>query len=151
MGNRVNPIAQKIVDAIVEELASFGLIGRYAGDRETPYSDHLWDNNEVYMRGCKYGIAIFEGMPGHTEAKCGTNHNVLVEAGFMWGKGADVLVVRDPNLYSSLPTDLNGILHQTFDQKEEGLVQLRKAVRAWAKDIVEEKEQASEDKETESQ
>ncbi|MCP4140752.1 MAG: hypothetical protein GY755_10760 [Chloroflexi bacterium] len=108
-----NPIAKNIVDAIFEELQNVGLIGRYAGDRNVPHSEHLWDNNEVYMRGCKYGIAIFEGMPEHNKVKCGTNHNVLVEAGFMWGKGADVLVLRDPNEYSVLPTDLNGIEQYT--------------------------------------
>lgn len=136
-GSEPNPIALEIANAIKEELEAFGFKGRFAGDKVEPYSKHLWDNNEVYMRGCKYGIAIFEGMPGNVDVKCGTNHNVLVETGFMWGKGAEVLILRDPHEYSVLPTDLQGILHRDFDQKELGLIKLREAVREWIKKIYE--------------
>jgi hypothetical protein len=132
-----DPIAGAIAKAICDELKKVGLVGRYAGDRETPYSEKLWDNNEIYLRGCKYGISVFEGMSGEKDGMCGTNHNVLVESGFMWGKGANVLVVHDPSKSPGLPSDLNGILRGSFDRGDPELTGLRRAVRGWAEQIVE--------------
>ena len=135
---KVNPIAINIIQAIKEELNEVGLICRYSGDIQTNYSDNLYVNNEIYMRGCKNCIAVFEGMPGNNSAPCTTNHNVLIETGFMRGKGAEVLLLHDPQRSSESPSDWSGILYKEFNQKDDRFIQLRVAVRAWGEKIAKE-------------
>jgi hypothetical protein len=136
--SNVSPIATKIINTIKEELNEVGLICRYSGDTETNYSDNLYVNNEIYMRGCKNCVAVFEGMPGHNLTSCTTNHNVLIETGFMRGKGADVLLLHDPQKSTERPSDWSGILYKEFNQEDDNLIQLRVAVRAWGERIAKE-------------
>lgn len=134
----VSPVATSIINAIKEELVKVGLICRYSGDTEVNYSENLFVNNEIYMRGCKNCIAVFEGMPGNHSAPCSTNHNVLIETGFMRGKGAKVLLMHDPQQASQPPSDWSGILYKDFEQTDKNLIQLRVAVSAWGEQIAKE-------------
>jgi hypothetical protein len=142
---------QSVMATITDVLNQDGLRGRYAEDRVPAYNPNLWINNVVYMRGCKYGIAVFERRMVEGTVPPGPNANVLVELGFMVGKGAEVLILYDESSMDALPqgplldleeirrlglpTVIAGALRSPFRSDEAGLASLRSAVESWAKSI----------------
>jgi hypothetical protein len=151
-GGDTNMAIQAIMDAICGELKAAGLVGRYVGDH-ADYSPELYHNNEIYMRGCKYGIAVFERIPrgAGNVIPSGPNHNVLVEIGFMRGKGSRVLMLYDETTMNAgtqngvqipegvgLPAILDGAIREPFHSATAtGINQLGQAVREFAKWITE--------------
>ncbi|MDP6636329.1 MAG: hypothetical protein QGG42_15620 [Phycisphaerae bacterium] len=148
---------ENILKAVIEELDKAGLVGRHVGDRPVPYQKDLWANNEVYLRGCKYGIAIFERLERDKGRPFGPNHNVLIEFGFMRGKGASILILHDeatmhekvegtpiPPEGTDLPVVVTSTLHESFSSEEPELMQLRTAIAKWAKVMAKKEEDPSE-------
>lgn len=139
---------QSVLDAILVELEKQGLKGRYVGDHPSNYDSDVWENNVVYMQGCKYGIAIFERRQVAGVVPFGPNHNVLVELGFMRGKGSEVLILYDESSMNApvvgateppegigLPTVIDGTIRKSFASDDGQLTALRQVVRDWTKGI----------------
>lgn len=78
-----------------------------ASDRD--YTTSLWTNVEVYLTGCKYGIAVFEDIDVRD-----FNPNVALELGYMMGRGKRTLLLKEQRL-RTLPADVVDRLYKPFD------------------------------------
>lgn len=94
--------------AVVDALAAHGLEGIRADDRE--YHPDLWSNVEVYLLGCRYGIAAFEDFEARDH-----NPNVALELGYMRARDKRCLILKERTL-PSVPTDVVGSLYKAFDK-----------------------------------
>lgn len=151
MGESKNATMKLILDSICEEVRNAGLVPRYNGDRPN-YSDDLLLNNQVYMRGCKYGVAVLERIARGGKFTFGANDNVLIEIGFMLGQASKVLILYDtttmtattqgtvtPPEGTDIPTLLRGRIWKEFDSDDPEAAQLKAAVREWATHIAAER------------
>jgi hypothetical protein len=141
-------LSQGMLQIILDELSKHGLKGRYIGDQPDYYSN-LGENNNLYMRGCKHGIAIFERLTAEGKTQDIPNPNILVEIGFMQGKGARILILFDedsmmikPTFDDSkslhghnLPPVISGTIYKPFKSGSGELKELRNEIGKWAAGI----------------
>jgi hypothetical protein len=104
------PAVEQIHASIKSALAEYGLRGIRADDRD--YTGELWSNVEVYLTGCKYGIAVFEDV-----ADTNFNPNVGLELGYLIGRRKRTLILKDRNL-PSLHADVLHRLYSAFDMQD---------------------------------
>lgn len=100
---QMNQIYQSIKDA----LAELGMKAVRADDRD--YTGELWSNIEVYLTGCKYGIAVFEDVEQRD-----FNPNVSLELGYLMGRGKRTLLLKEKRL-PKVPSDVVHRLYKEFD------------------------------------
>jgi hypothetical protein len=116
------PAVKQIHASVKAALDEHGLHGVRADDRD--YTGELWSNIEVYLTGCKYGIAIFEDIEG-----ANFNPNVALELGYLMGRRKRTLILKDQNL-RSLHSDVLHRLYATFDMSNiDGSI--RREVGRW--------------------
>jgi hypothetical protein len=101
------PQMKQIHDAIVAGLAEHGMNAVRADDRD--YTGELWSNIEVYLTGCRYGIAVFEDIE-----KRDFNPNVSLELGYFMGRGKRTLLLKEKRL-PNMPSDVVHRLYKEFD------------------------------------
>jgi nucleoside 2-deoxyribosyltransferase len=73
------------------------------------YFDDVWSNVELYLLGCRYGVAIVEG-----RYKPELNPNVAMEWGWMRGLGKDVLFLVEKRAHKYVRADWSGLIRQEF-------------------------------------
>lgn len=117
---------EELGQEIKSGLERVGLLGHFAKDKML--SDDLWENISIYMLGCKYGIAVFEGVD-ETEF----NPNVSLELGFMFASGKRCLVLKDRRM-PSLPTDICGRIYRDFDIDNLSS-SIHVCIEQWASDL----------------
>lgn len=123
-----NEVRFKLVEQYLrEQFLKNGLRVFLARDRQIV--DDLWDNICIYMRACKYGVAVFE-----QALERDFNPNVSLELGFMLSRGRRVLLLKEKSL-NALPTDVVGKLYQEFDIGDPESI--RHIVDKWVADVVE--------------
>jgi hypothetical protein len=124
-----NEVRFKLVEQrLREQFAKHGMHVFLARDKQIV--DDLWDNISIYMRACKYGVAVFE-----QALERDFNPNVSLELGFMLSRGRRVLLLKEKDLHA-LPTDVVGKLYQEFDIGDpDSLLAL---IDKWVADVVEE-------------
>ena len=98
---------EKIVEAIKATLASVGIVGVRADDKQ--YHDDLFSNILTYMYGCSLGVAVFERIEEEE-----FNPNVSLEVGYLLALKKPVCLIKDKTL-RTLHTDLVGKLYKVFD------------------------------------
>jgi hypothetical protein len=98
---------EKIVTAIRNTLAPFGITALRADDRE--YHEDLFPNILTYIYGCRFGVAVFERIEADE-----FNPNVSLEVGYMLGLKKSVCLLKDRTL-KTLHTDLVGKLYRQFN------------------------------------
>lgn len=113
---------EAIEKAIRGELAQHGFRGVRADDRD--YTGELWSNVQVYLHGCKYGIAVFEDIEERAH-----NPNVALELGYMLALGKRCLLLKEQRL-PAVPTDVVGRLYKPFDAFDIER-SVRQKVRDW--------------------
>lgn len=124
---------RETISVIREALAKAGLRGWTADERKL--EPQLWDNIQVYLNGCRAGIAVFthdateQQQPGQRAA---FNPNVSIEVGHMLSRKKPVLLLKDKNL-PRLPSDIVGSLYDDFDLNDSA-ASIREAVGKWAKE-----------------
>lgn len=101
------PQMKQIHDSIVVSLSDHGMNAVRADDRD--YTGELWSNIEVYLTGCKYGIAVFEDVD-HRDF----NPNVSLELGYLMGRGKRTLLLKEKRL-PRIPSDVVHRLYKEFD------------------------------------
>lgn len=101
------PQMREIHETIVTTLREHGMNAVRADDRD--YTGDLWSNIEVYLTGCKYGIAVFEDMEQRDY-----NPNVSLELGYMMARGKRTLLLKERRL-PRVPTDVVHRLYKEFD------------------------------------
>lgn len=102
-----SPQLQQVHAAIVDTLAARNMKAVRADSRD--YTGDLWSNIEIYLTGCKYGIAVFEDINQRD-----FNPNVSLELGYMLGRRKRWLILKEMRL-PRLPTDVVGKLYKGFD------------------------------------
>jgi hypothetical protein len=102
-----SPQLQQVHAAIVDTLAARNIKAVRADGRD--YTGDLWSNIEIYLTGCKYGIAVFEDINQRD-----FNPNVSLELGYMLGRRKRCLILKEKRL-PRLPTDVVGKLYKGFD------------------------------------
>jgi|ERR1043166_4391158 hypothetical protein len=101
------PAHGRIAKAVQDTLSLDGL-NAVRADHKT-YHDDVYGNVETYLRGCGFGIAIFERLETNN-----FNPNVALEIGHMFAQQKNVCILKDKTL-DTLPTDIIGKLYHPFD------------------------------------
>ena len=108
---------------------SFGAHGFHAvraDDKE--YSDGLWSNIEVYLTGCRFGVAVYEEIDDRR-----ANPNVSLELGYMYAMRRRCLILKEQRM-ETLPADVNHRLYRPFDMFDiEGSIPTQ--VERWIRDL----------------
>ena len=107
MGAPKDAQLDKIIELVREAVKKEGYEARLAKDVE--YHSLLWDNVELYLLGCKRGIAIVEDkyLPE-------LNPNVAMEWGWMRGLGRKVLYLVEKD-FKGKRADWSGLTESPFD------------------------------------
>ena len=113
----------RVITTVRQSIASAGFVPRIASERH--YFDDVWSNVELYLLGCRYGIAIVEG-----HYKPELNPNVAMEWGWMRGLGKDVLFLVEKRAHKYVRADWSGLLRQEFAWQEPGRT-IPHHVRGW--------------------
>jgi len=113
---------RSIHKAITDELASHGFNGLRADDKD--YTGELWTNVQVYLHGCKFGIAVFEDVEERSH-----NPNIALELGYMLALGRRSLILKEARL-PRMPTDVVHRLYKPFDAFDIERT-VRNQVRSW--------------------
>lgn len=103
----LGPELQRVIDAVKGAIAAAGFVPRIA---QFPHNLHpgLWDNVELYLLGCRQGIAIVEDryLPE-------LNPNVAMEWGWMRAMGKRVLFLHEEE-FGHRRADLGDLLGESF-------------------------------------
>lgn len=103
------PELEKVDKTVRSSLNQSGLIGHRADDKVYAPDGDLWNNVCVYLIGCKYGVAVFDGSNNGS-----TTPNVPLEYGFMRALNRRVLLLREKSV-PNMPSDIIGKLYRPFD------------------------------------
>ena len=100
----------KLFAFICKHLQKYGLTAVRADKKNyvAETSNMMWDNVQVYLEACDYGIAILENL--YTEQM---NVNVAVEYGYQRGLGKPTLLLKDTN-FENIAADLLGQMWREF-------------------------------------
>jgi hypothetical protein len=96
-----------VIDMARKAIEARGYKARVASDHK--YHPLLWDNVELYLAGCRHGVAIVEDRYLKE-----LNPNVAMEWGWMRGMGRDVGFLIEKN-FDHLRADWDGLLKDRFD------------------------------------
>ena len=123
----LNAIFNHIKDTLKKE----GVSVVRADDKD--YTNTIWENIQVYMKGADAGIAVFDYVSvGGEVPKC-INPNVSAEAGYMMGLEKPVLILKDKNL-PRLPTDFISHLYHAYDGDNPKSV--KRPVKTWIRKLL---------------
>lgn len=113
---------KQIYEAIAGALRERGMSAIRADARD--YTGELWSNIEVYLTGCKYGIAVFEDIDVRS-----FNPNVALELGYMMARKKRCLLLKEVRL-PALPVDVVHRLYKPFDSYAIADT-VKRQVRTW--------------------
>jgi hypothetical protein len=113
-----------VIQEVRDAVQNCGYVPRIANDSQ--YHPILWDNVELYLLGCRRGIAIVEDkyLPE-------LNPNVAMEWGWMRGMGRNVLYLVEKD-FKKQRADWGGLIESTFDWANPG-PDIKAGVKAWLK------------------
>jgi hypothetical protein len=114
-----------VIEAVRQAVEARGYVPRLASDLK--YHNILWDNVELYLLGCKRGVAIVEDryLPE-------LNPNVAMEWGWMRGMGRDVLYLVEKG-FAKQRADWGGLIESSFNWANPAF-EIDAAVAAWLKE-----------------
>jgi hypothetical protein len=115
---------EAVIQAVRDAVQNCGCVPRIASDGQ--YHPILWDNVELYLLGCRRGIAIVEDkyLPE-------LNPNVAMEWGWMRGMGRNVLYLVEKD-FKKQRADWGGLIESQFDWANPG-PDIKAGVEAWLK------------------
>jgi hypothetical protein len=115
---------QHVIQAVRDAVQNCGYVARVASDNY--FHPILWDNVELYLLGCRRGIAIVEDkyLPE-------LNPNVAMEWGWMRGMGRNVLYLVEKD-FKRQRADWGGLIESPFDWTNPG-PDIKVGVEAWLK------------------
>lgn len=113
-----------VIEAVCGAVKGCGYAPRIASDNQ--YHSILWDNVELYLLGCRRGIAIVEDkyLPE-------LNPNVAMEWGWMRGMGRNVLYLVEKD-FKKQRADWGGLIESQFDWANPG-PDIKTAIETWLK------------------
>jgi hypothetical protein len=113
----------RVIKTVKDSIKAAGFVPRIASERM--YFDDVWSNVELYLLGCRYGVAIVEG---HYLPEL--NPNVAMEWGWMRGLGKDVLFLVEKKAHKYIRADWSGLIRREFSWREPRET-IPRHVRAW--------------------
>lgn len=116
-----------VIQAVRDAVLKCGYVPRMANDSQ--YHPILWDNVELYLLGCRRGIAIVED-----KYRPELNPNVAMEWGWMRGMGRNVLYLMEKH-FDRGRADWGGLLQNQFDWANPR-PDIEAGVEAWLKQPV---------------
>jgi hypothetical protein len=103
----LNAELDKVIGAVEAAVSGRNYMPRKAIDHGIQAM--LWDNVELFLVGCKWGIAIVE-----SKYRKELNPNVTMEWGWMRGMGREVLYLKEKS-FNKERADLSGLRVSEFD------------------------------------
>jgi len=97
---------ETLLQTIMATVKAQGYLPRIA--RGTNYHPGLWDNVELHLLGCRYGIAVVED-----KYKDELNPNVAMEWGWMRAMDRKILFLLEEK-FENFRADLGDLLHEKF-------------------------------------
>ena len=118
---------ENLFDTIKLALDKYSLGAVRADEKNYSDTDYLWDNVQIYLNGCDYGIAILENLYSDE-----MNPNVALEYGYMLAKGKRLLLLKERS-FKNIRADILGKMWKEFeiDKKES----IEKAIQNWMVDL----------------
>jgi hypothetical protein len=113
---------KKVIQSVRDAISEQGYIPRLALDKR--FHPGLWDNVEMYLLGCKRGVAIVEN-----KYQDELNPNVTMEWGWMRGMDRDVLYLVE-NTFDKSRADLSGLIQDQFAWGNPEAA-IKQAVKNW--------------------
>ena len=104
---------KRVIATVTSSIKASGFIPRIATDRT--YFEDIWSNVELFLLGCRYGVAIVEG-----RYRPELNPNVAMEWGWMRGLGKEVLFLVEARAHKYLRADWAGLHRREFSWNEPG-------------------------------
>jgi hypothetical protein len=95
-----------VIDAVRDAVRARNFVPRVANDQQ--FHPGLWDNVELYLLGCRRGIAIVED-----KYRPEMNPNVAMEWGWMRGMGRNVLYLVEQT-FANRRADWSGLIERSF-------------------------------------
>ena len=126
---------EEYADAVVKKVLKKFDINYHIADAPGGLNDsRVWENIEVFMHGCDFGIAIYvDDTKPDSEGKTRDNKmnpNVSVEVGYMRGLKKDVLFFKHKSI-PSLPSDFKRENYAEFDDTESLKDKLIEVISNW--------------------
>lgn len=118
---------KRLYELIKLSLDKFGFITVRADEKNYASTHYIWDNAQVYLNGCDYGIAILENI--YLDEM---NPNVALEYGYMLAKRKKVLLLKQKS-FVNIRADILGKIWKEFDVDNEDSIET--AIRAWMIDL----------------
>jgi len=109
------------------ELDKYGLDAVRADEKTYCATQYMWDNAQVYMTACDYGIAVLEDI--YLDEM---NPNVALEYGYMLAKEKKVHLLKEKS-FKNIRADILGKIWTEFDIDREKSV--REAIQRWMVDL----------------
>jgi hypothetical protein len=131
-----NPNQEKTRQAILEELNGCGLTGRFVGDVKRPYLPDQVANLSLYLRGCKYGIMVFDRFP----IVLGLSTIFPPENDKPEDVPVALALFDQDSSQTGIPDELRARC-LNFQSSDPTLRQLRGHVSAWAKQVIDQLEE----------
>jgi hypothetical protein len=113
---------KKVIQTVQAAISDKGFIPRLAIDKR--YHPELWNNVELYLLGCKYGVAIVEN-----KYLDELNPNVAMEWGWMRGMDKNVLYLVEKT-FDLERADLSGLIQDRFTWENPD-AEIRGAIHGW--------------------
>ncbi len=115
-----------IEKTIKEKLLEYGFWGYLARDKYL--SEDLWENIELYMNRCNFGMAVFEMIE-----ESDFNPNISIELGYLIAQRKKCLLLKEKQM-KNLPTDFCGRLYRSFDKTRIN-ISIEYEIEEWMKDL----------------
>ncbi len=118
---------ETLFNTIKLELDKYGLDTVRADEKNYSESDYIWDNVQIYMNGCNYGVPVLENL--YSEEM---NPNVALEYGYMLAKGKRVLLLKEKS-FGNIRADILGKIWKEFEFDDHESI--KKAIQNWMVDL----------------
>jgi len=143
-GSKPTERQAECIEAIREALWEHKIFARHLAEGGAAFLSDPWDNAALYMTGCRYGVALLEGMIRTPPAE------VVYQAGFMRGHGAPLLVLWDRAVqgqedvaFPGVRSPMQDIEAYGFDPVEEGMAGMRERVKTWIEALLKRRKEAA--------
>ena len=116
-----------LFNTIKHELDKYGLGAVRTDEKNYSKTDYIWDNVQIYLDGCDYGIAVLENL--YLDEM---NPNVALEYGYMLAKSKRLLLLKEKS-FENIRADILGKIWKEFELDKSKSI--KKAIQAWMVDL----------------
>lgn len=120
---------EKKISDVKDILAQYDVVCHIANAPGGKYSDKLFQNIQVFMHGCDFGIGLYTNDSDKTkDEKIKINPNLSLEVGYMLAIGKPVCILKEREL-KKMNIDLADRLYCEFDENDNDA--LSEVIKQW--------------------